>query len=725
MLNKTHDPTSPLVPQAYNTTAGVSPITNLQSQLQNLQLLATQLGYHLQPVNPPVPPTSVLGQPPPQAYFAPRSFNNNRGSRRGNSRGNSRGQSNNSRGRDNPSQNRQFGWASTQNTVYGHCNRCGIGHLPTQCPSQSGSSRSSNQANFATYSDGGSTYEAWKPDTGANGHASPDLASLDNFEAYHGNDSLHVGDGTPLPIFHIDSKTFFTPHKTFNLSNILHVPALKQNLLYVQKFCSDNDVFFEFHSSFFVVEDESTRTTLLTGPSEQGLYTIRLPHLKSLPKVAFTAVKESSTIWHHRLGHPHRRVLQSIISSYSLPVSTKLSSCLCTSCQLAKSSKLPLKLSTFHSSNILDLVYCDVWGPSSTLSLDGYRYFLLCVDHHSRYMWFYPLAQKSDVYSTLKNFITMVERQFNTKLKTIQTDWGGEFRNLTPYVTSLGIIHQRSCPHTSEQNGIVERRHRHVVETGLALLAHSNLPQRFWSFAFETATYLINRLPSRTSSNTSPFLHIFHRKPDYSFLRVFGCQCFPYLRPYTHHKIDFRSTPCIFLGYSPFHHGYRCFDPVTERVYVVMFASMNMFFRIVTLHNPLLFLQSIPQFFLNRHPHSTLHSPLPFSQPPLQLFRHLSSLHSLTSRLPHRLSNLSLQPLLNLSHLSSLHIHHSLPSNLYPLRHLLLLLHLGPALPIYALTRNLLIVSALRPIILTLPLIHLSNLLLLPLLTSHRSGVLP
>ncbi|GKA31563.1 putative RNA-directed DNA polymerase [Tanacetum coccineum] len=100
----------------------------------------------------------------------------------------------------------------------------------------------------------------------------------------------------------------------------------------------------------------------------------------------------------------------------------------------------------------------------------------------------------------------MVERQFTTKLKNVQTDWGGEFRNLALFFSSLGIIHRRSCPHTSEQNGFVERRNRHVVETGLTLLAQACVPQRFWHYAFDTAVYLINRMPSRTSTNKSPFI---------------------------------------------------------------------------------------------------------------------------------------------------------------------------------------------------------------------------
>ncbi|GKA77945.1 putative RNA-directed DNA polymerase [Tanacetum coccineum] len=170
----------------------------------------------------------------------------------------------------------------------------------------------------------------------------------------------------------------------------------------------------------------------------------------------------------------------------------------------------------------------------------------------------------------------MVECQFITKLKNVQTDWGGEFRNLASFFSSLGIIHRRSCPHTSEQNGFVERDNRHVVETGLTLLAQACVPQRFWHYAFDTAVYLINRMPSRTSTNKSPFEPIFKRSPDYSFLRVFGCLCFPHLHPYNRHKMDFRSTPYVFLGYNPSHHGYRCLDISTERLYIARHVRFNL-----------------------------------------------------------------------------------------------------------------------------------------------------
>ncbi|KAF5780260.1 putative transcription factor interactor and regulator CCHC(Zn) family [Helianthus annuus] len=146
--------------------------------------MASQLGYQLSPA----------ASPQPQAYFAPRSSNNSRGNRgaRGSSRGNSRAASN-SRNRDSTS-SRQFAWASTQNTVYGHCNRCGIGHLPSQCPNQP---RATTQANYASYSDATSRSSSWKPDTGANSHATPDLSSMDNSEAYFGRVYTHYPPNGP------------------------------------------------------------------------------------------------------------------------------------------------------------------------------------------------------------------------------------------------------------------------------------------------------------------------------------------------------------------------------------------------------------------------------------------------------------------------------------------------------------------------------------------------
>ena len=128
----------------------------------------------------------------------------------------------------------------------------------------------------------------------------------------------------------------------------------------------------------------------------------------------------------------------------------------------------------------------------------------------------------------------------NAKIKTVQTDWGGEYRRLS----------------------------RYFQKEGIALLAHSSLPVRFWDEAFLTACYLINRMPTRVLQNSTPVSCLFGDKPDYTFFRAFGCACWPNLRPYNNRKLKFRSRQCVFLGYSSMHKGYKCLDRSSGRIYI-------------------------------------------------------------------------------------------------------------------------------------------------------------
>ena len=240
----------------------------------------------------------------------------------------------------------------------------------------------------------------------------------------------------------------------------------------------------------------------------------------------------------------------------------------CPACPLGKSSRLTLKTTGHQTQAPLDLIFSDVWGPSPMLSSDGFRYFVIFVDAHTKFIWFYPLTAKSDVFAIFHQFQALVERQFSLKIKSVQTDWGGEYRKLNTYFKTIGIHHRVICPHTHEQNDMVERSHRHIVETGLTLLGQCHAPLKYWSYAFESSVYLINRMPTPVLNNKTPFECLLKSTPDYAFLRTFGCLCFPFLRPYNAHKLDFRSTPCVFLGYSTSHVGYRCLDLSSKRIYL-------------------------------------------------------------------------------------------------------------------------------------------------------------
>jgi hypothetical protein len=216
----------------------------------------------------------------------------------------------------------------------------------------------------------------------------------------------------------------------------------------------------------------------------------------------------------------------------------------------------------------------------------------LFVDDFSRFSWLYLLKHKSDVLSIFKSIKATVENQFSTQIKFLRTDCEGEYtsNDFTAFCSSTGITHQLSCPHTPQQNGIVERKHRHIVECALTFLSHASLPITHWTYAVTTALHLINRLPTPRLSHKSLWEKLFHKPPDISHIKTFGCICFPYLRPYNTHKLQPRTTPCIFLGYPTHTKGYICLDPKTRRVYISKHVLFN-----ETEFLPDLSLDSIPQ----------------------------------------------------------------------------------------------------------------------------------
>ena len=142
----------------------------------------------------------------------------------------------------------------------------------------------------------------------------------------------------------------------------------------------------------------------------------------------------------------------------------------------------------------------------------------------------------------------------------MQTDNGREYISnaFEKFLQTNGIQHRLTCPYDHPQNGKVERKHRHITETGLSLLATAALPTSFWDEAFISAVYLINRLPSLTTNSKSPYELLFHHKPDYSHLKVFGCACYPNLRPYNTNKLEYKSQLCTFIGYAPNHKRCKC-----------------------------------------------------------------------------------------------------------------------------------------------------------------------
>lgn len=167
--------------------------------------------------------------------------------------------------------------------------------------------------------------------------------------------------------------------------------------------------------------------------------------------------------WHARFGHPFPVVVHKAVSTHNLSCSKASLDFACTMRPQPKAHKLPFVNNTHQGcKNIFDIVYTDIW-TAPVHSVTGVKYFLLLVDDFSRFMWIYFLSSKSQAKNAMNLFKTMVERPFNTSIKAVQSDGGGEFMFLASHWQAHGIIHRVTCPHTSEQNGVVESRLRRVV----------------------------------------------------------------------------------------------------------------------------------------------------------------------------------------------------------------------------------------------------------------------
>lgn len=404
---------------------------------------------------------------------------------------------------------------------------------------------------------------SWLFDTGASNHVTFDPSSLQNVSEYGGPDEIILGNGTNLPISHIGSTHITTPLKPLSLPDILCVPNLKRNLISVAKLCKTNNVSVEFFPSHFLVKDLRTGARLMRGENTDDVYHATI---SSLHQLNFTTTNKSLD-WHHKLGHPSVKVFKTIASSLGLNSKIMSNSNVhCPSCAVNKSHKLPFGQNSFVATKPLQLIYSDVWGPVKE-SIDHFTYYVIFVDFYSKYVWLYPMRYKSDLAKLFPQFKMLVEKFFNHQIVSLFTDNGGEYLGLLPFLQSNGISHYTTPPHTPEQNGVAERRHRHVVETGLSLLHYAKLPLQYWSHAFQTAVYLINRLPTTILENKSPFQILFHQPPTYSKLKPFGCLCYQWLKPYTNSKLQPRSSPCIFLGYSTSKSAYKCLDLATNRLY--------------------------------------------------------------------------------------------------------------------------------------------------------------
>ncbi|GJU33947.1 retrovirus-related pol polyprotein from transposon TNT 1-94 [Tanacetum coccineum] len=149
----------------------------------------------------------------------------------------------------------------------------------------------------------------------------------------------------------------------------------------------------------------------------------------------------------------------------------------------------------------------------------------LLTGDYSRYTWTLFLRSKDETPEVLKDFLIMIQRNLQAPVISVRTDRGTEFLNKTlhAFFKEEGIKHQTSTPRTPEQNGVVERQNRTLVE---AMLSASKLPLFFWAEAIATACYTQNRSIIILTHEKMAYHIINDRKPSIKHLHIFGCACY-------------------------------------------------------------------------------------------------------------------------------------------------------------------------------------------------------
>ncbi|CAJ2675725.1 unnamed protein product [Trifolium pratense] len=403
----------------------------------------------------------------------------------------------------------------------------------------------------------------WYMDSGATSHMTGDGGNLTSY--FNMSNDITVGNGHHIPVIgcgHVSLPNSLT------LNNVLHAPKLIKNLVSVRKFTIDNDVSVEFDPFGFSVKDFQTGTLLMRCNSSGDLYPIPTrPNTTTLPPTALAA--SSTELWHSRLGHPGAPILNSLHRNKILLCNKFRNDFFCHSCPLGKQTKLPFYNSLSSTFMPFDIVHSDLW-TSPVLSSGGHRYYVLFLDDFTDFLWTFPISNKSQVHSIFLQFSTYIKTQFEREIKCFQCDNGKEYDNALfhKFCELNGMSFRFSCPHTSPQNGKAERKIRTINNIIRTLLAHASIPPVFWHHALQMATYLHNILPNKKLTLQSPTKILYQQDPSYSYLRVFGCLCYPLIPSNTRNKLQPRSTSCVFLGYPSNHRGYKCYELSSRKIII-------------------------------------------------------------------------------------------------------------------------------------------------------------
>ena len=521
--------------------------------------------------------------------FSSSEGSNSRGRGRGNYRGRGRGNRGRGRGRGNTGEWNKEKRDYSQITCF-NCNK--KGHFKSVCPEKKEENQELNKtetevADAVLYMhevvflneekvipkalDISKKEEGvWYLDNGASNHMTGERGYFSELNQ-NIKGRVKFGDGSCVDI---DGKgSILFEAKTGEqrlLTDIYYIPDLRSNILSLGQ-ATEQGCDVRMKDDYLTLRDSNGRllTKVLRTPNR--LY--KIPLKIGQPNCLLTKLKEEPWRWHARLGHISFKTIQTMAAQkmvHGLP-EIKEENQLCDSCLVGKQTRHSFPNATpYRSAKALELLHADLCGPISPATPAHNRYIFVIIDDCTRYMWTILLKEKSEAFEKFKEFKSLVEKEVNSKIGTLRTDRGGEFtsKEFHEFCNKSGIKRHLTAPYTPQQNGVVERRNRTLMEMTRSMLKATNVPNYMWGEAVRHATYVINRVPTRALKNSTPYESLKKRKPSIAHIRVFGCVAHAKIDSHRLKKLDDRSQALVHLGVEPGSKAYRLYNPTSKGIVV-------------------------------------------------------------------------------------------------------------------------------------------------------------
>nr|GEX00106.1 hypothetical protein [Tanacetum cinerariifolium] len=364
--------------------------------------------------------------------------------------------------------------------------------------------------------------------------------------------SLYVGDGQRAAIEAIKTYHLELPiGLVIVLNNYHYAPCITKCVISVSRLFDDG--FINRFDDNNVISVSKNNLVYFMAVPQDGIFEIDMSCSNTNNSFMYGITNkrakinlDSSLLWHCRLGHISKKRIEKLKHDGLLNSIDIESLGKCVSCMSGKMARKPYSHQVERAKDLLRLIHTDVCGPFKIVSRQRANYFVTFTNDFSRYSYVYLLKHKHEVFETFKLFQKEVENQLEKTIKSLRSDRGGKYmsQEFLDHLKEHGIIAHRTPPYTPQNNGVLERKNRTLLDMVRSMMSQTTLQKSFWDYALETAARILNMVPTNKRYTLS--------KPD---------------------KLDPRSFKCILVGYPKETMGYSFYNPSENKVIVAQNAE--------------------------------------------------------------------------------------------------------------------------------------------------------